>query len=527
MKKVLFFACAAIFSSGLFAQEDYELKVLTFENLSEKIDNPQYMGSLLYGTGMGFDSEKDAYSWSDSTTGLCHTLPLNWGSYCFWTGGEAVSNYNSGEEESYGDYNNQLTVYKNGVTGIATTGGGHNGSNNFAVHYGYRDQSGWSADILSSISFGDGKARIVDHMYINNTCYALNVFGNGNGLSDKIAESDWVKVLAIGYDEDNMVTDTASIFLCNGPANIINDWTKFDLSSLGRVVRIEFNVTGSSDNGYGFSQPAYFAYDDVAVRFYKSEELSSQPSVATFEDFALADTIVGVNAWKSGDYNFYTYADISEWGSYFYAFSISSETESVSSGYTEPYRSAAGGAYEGNNFAIWSNDYYGTNGLNLTAAAVVPGFMVCNNAYTVNEMQNGGYAKKFDSSDWLTLYCIGKKNGAVVDTIRCELAKDGKYINQWTYVDLSSLGEIDELVFSMDGSDKGQWGLNTPAYFCLDNFGMEMPDGYVVPQMASFTTTSVENTHDNSMMGVKIFRNGQILIERENHLYDVMGNIVQ
>ena len=31
-----------------------------------------------------------------------------------------------------------------------------------------------------------------------------------------------------------------------------------------------FNVTGSSDNGYGFSQPAYFAYDDVAVRFEKA-----------------------------------------------------------------------------------------------------------------------------------------------------------------------------------------------------------------------------------------------------------------
>ena len=29
-------------------------------------------------------------------------------------------------------------------------------------------------------------------------------------------------------------------------------------------------MTGSSDNGYGFSQPAYFAYDDVAVRFEKA-----------------------------------------------------------------------------------------------------------------------------------------------------------------------------------------------------------------------------------------------------------------
>lgn len=33
------------------------------------------------------------------------------------------------------------------------------------------------------------------------------------------------------------------------------------------MVSVEFNITGSSDNGYGYSQPAYFAYDDVAVRF--------------------------------------------------------------------------------------------------------------------------------------------------------------------------------------------------------------------------------------------------------------------
>ncbi|WP_195498189.1 DUF4465 domain-containing protein [Alistipes senegalensis] len=45
------------------------------------------------------------------------------------------------------------------------------------------------------------------------------------------------------------------------------DWQKWNLSELGKVSRIEFNVTGDSDNGYGFSQPAYFAWDDLAVRF--------------------------------------------------------------------------------------------------------------------------------------------------------------------------------------------------------------------------------------------------------------------
>ena len=59
----------------------------------------------------------------------------------------------------------------------------------------------------------------------------------------------------------------SEFYLCNGPENIVTEWTKWDLSSLGKVAKISFNMAGSSDNGYGFSQPAYFAYDDVAVAF--------------------------------------------------------------------------------------------------------------------------------------------------------------------------------------------------------------------------------------------------------------------
>ncbi|MBQ6948728.1 MAG: Ig-like domain-containing protein, partial [Firmicutes bacterium] len=39
------------------------------------------------------------------------------------------------------------------------------------------------------------------------------------------------------------------------------------MSGLGAVTKVEFNVDCSSDNGFGNSQPSYFAYDNVAVRF--------------------------------------------------------------------------------------------------------------------------------------------------------------------------------------------------------------------------------------------------------------------
>ena len=266
--------------------EDYDLRVLTFEdadykggtnfaggsNWSSLIDDPQYMGPLLYGSGGGFSSEEEAYKWTDANnTGLTHVFPYNYGSYCYWGGGHAISNYSTGDIKNYGGFEAQLTVYKKGVSGLSRTGGGHNGSNNFAVHYGYIDGSEYNkTDVLPTLTFADGSEHVIDHMYVNNTTYLLNCLVNGNDLTAKIGPDDWVKLIAIGYNAAGTKTGQVSIYLCNGPDNIVMDWTKWDLSSLGKVNSVMFNVTGSSDNGYGFSQPAYFAYDDVAVRFEKA-----------------------------------------------------------------------------------------------------------------------------------------------------------------------------------------------------------------------------------------------------------------
>ncbi len=280
--------CSLLPVSAFAAEPDYELRVLTFEDADYKggtnfaggnnwtslIDSPQYGGKLLYGeSGAGVDSVDAAYKWTDkNNTWLSNTLSEGYGSWCYWSGGHAVSNYVSGEISKYGGFESQLTVYKKDVSGLERTGGGHNGSNNFAVHYGYADNSGYGLTeaSLPTLTFADGIARVIDHMYVNNTDYALNCYIDGNGLTAKIGDDDWVKLVATGYNAAGEKTGTASIYLCNGPKDIMMDWTKWDLSGLGKVLKVTFNVTGSSDNGYGFSQPAYFAYDDVAVRFEKA-----------------------------------------------------------------------------------------------------------------------------------------------------------------------------------------------------------------------------------------------------------------
>ena len=46
------------------------------------------------------------------------------------------------------------------------------------------------------------------------------------------------------------------------------------MSVLGAVVSVAFNIVGSADlyGDWGLNAPAYFAYDDIAVRFDKNDQ---------------------------------------------------------------------------------------------------------------------------------------------------------------------------------------------------------------------------------------------------------------
>ena len=257
--------------------QEMELRTLTFEDddakfspyelsycgayirtWSDLIAEDQYMSNLIYDM-----SGSEPYYWYDeNNTELLHAFPYNYNSYAYWGGGQAISNYANTDYETYGDYNNQLTVY--GEEGA----GGHNGSANFCMHFGYADDSGYNyTEELPSFMFGDGEERVIDHIYVNNSTYALNCYINGNGLTDPIGANDKTWIIAKGFNANDEQVSESIFYLVDGPDGIVTEWTKWDLTSLGKVWRVEFNMAGTNDNGYGFSQPAYFAYDDVAVQF--------------------------------------------------------------------------------------------------------------------------------------------------------------------------------------------------------------------------------------------------------------------
>ena len=254
--------------------ETYTLRTLSFEDSDAKftgytlyggaeintwsdlIDDMQYGGSLTY-----TDYMEDTYYWYDEgNTELFHsfTTPLS-------GGGHVVSNYITEDYETlpeghYGWYELQM----------ANPIGGHNGSANFAVHNGYSDffNSQIYDASLQTLEFADGVERVIDHMYVMNTCYVLNSLTYGDGFNSAATESTYVKIVAYGYNAAEEETGSVEFALCENGV-LVTEWTKWDLSPLGKVAKVAFNFSASEDQigSYGMNCPAYFAYDDVAVRW--------------------------------------------------------------------------------------------------------------------------------------------------------------------------------------------------------------------------------------------------------------------
>ena len=323
MRKIFTSLCALLMAGTMsVSAQGYTLRVLTFEDADlgasfsgqagvdnyvstweDMIATDQGSDAMLYGDNYGMESEQ-FYWWHDGgNTELFSQLNFAYGAYAYWSGGHAISHYWSSDIVTYGDYMSQLTVYRPGSDAMNTAGGGHNGSDNFAVHFGYNDGSEYSTDGRVTLEFADGEARVIDHMYVCPTTYALNCFLNGNELTSNLSADDYVKLIAEGYANDSKVGECEFV-MANGD-DIVMDWTKWDLYSLGAVDKVVLNIVGTNDNGYGFSQPAYFAYDDVAVRF-PSAEPDPEPEPTSYTRSGLTagkfGTICLQYAVNEGDY---------------------------------------------------------------------------------------------------------------------------------------------------------------------------------------------------------------------------------
>ena len=107
------------------------------------------------------------------------------------------------------------------------------------------------------------------------------------------------------------------------------------------------------------------------------------------------------------------------------------------------------------------------------------GVYVCNHPWPYYGCVHGdGSARAFEEGDYFELIAHGVTADGTETTTSINLVEftDGelKALNDWTFFDLSSLGEVTSVYFTLNSTDVGAYGMNTAAYFCMDKFQVEV-----------------------------------------------------
>lgn len=104
------------------------------------------------------------------------------------------------------------------------------------------------------------------------------------------------------------------------------------------------------------------------------------------------------------------------------------------------------------------------------------------NSYTFYTILLGdAYARAFTNNDAFTLTIHGVAPDETEKTVEVSLAgcSNGNLTTAkgWKYVDLTPLGTVNELYFTLTTTDTGEYGANTPQYFCLDKLAVTPAEG--------------------------------------------------
>lgn len=184
----------------------------------------------------------------------------------------------------------------------------------------------------------------------------------------------------------------------------------------------------------------------------------------------------------SGSFAFDTERHTSTWWG---GFALSNQTSTVFESYADQFKSAVGSGHNSANYAVvysYTGANYAANVTNAADGADVSGFYVTNTANNVNAYVNGdgmstapgGFAK----GDWFKMTVNVVKADDTTASMdyyladyRADNEADHYYLDTWQWVDLRQFGKIKKMTFGFEGTKRNAYGLTTPTYACLDDFG--------------------------------------------------------
>lgn len=262
-----------------------------------------------------------------------------------------------------------------------------------------------------------------------------------------------------------------------------------------------------------------------------------------FESYSLAPDTFDNGAGLGGDFifnpvvlnNVYDTA----WGGSWTGFAISNRMDDTTAGYGNQYSAYPGmGNDSSSNYAV---GYYSPMITGLDSTIYIDSFKITNTTYAALSMRDGdAFAKKFGSiydasgavdstngEDYFRVWIIGENYAGTKDSIEFYLA-DYRFqdstqdyiVDEWVNIDLTELGIYwpTKITFKFESSDEGQWGINTPVYFAIDDVAWSSTTG-----LSELTEVNYE-VYPNPFQDVLLIRS-----EADAHfkLINLNGEIIQ
>lgn len=228
----------------------------------------------------------------------------------------------------------------------------------------------------------------------------------------------------------------------------------------------------------------------------KSGHVTVQPgdklAVGTFEDLGLGenthwkgDKNEVLNQFATGSFSLPNWSSMTAgWADFGY----SSETSTEFHDYHDDMRSVVGhGAQGSKTWGVLYNSSFppSTAALTLQVApegAEIPGIWLTNNAYAHSSMTKGDsfVGDPIKEGDWMKV-TLKADNGKSVEyylgDYRAATPVVDRYVlDRWAWVDLSSLGKVKTLSFTIEGSRTNAHGQLYPSYVCIDDIGASRPE---------------------------------------------------
>ncbi len=360
------------------------------------------------------------------------------------------------------------------------------------------------------ISTGNGayikldSAGEISGAYFTNTTYAYYDMKNGSGFSKQFGgvsgnDADYFKLIIKGFLSGSEVS-SVDFYLAdfrnadNSKDYILDDWTYVDFNNDGLndvlVDSISFSYESSDVGQFGMNTPAYFGMDDFN---------SISDFYADGIDFpALPEDTYDNGADGAGGFKvshlFYPNTYNADWQSW-EGWSISTQYDDTTAGYENQYSSVTPMMYSTGNW-INHNFHFVNSGITneirtpyklngfeeniygLTRIPTAVQFGITNATYAYLDMVNGSsFSKKFGGLDGndpdyfrLLINSVNNKNEVVFqDTVYLadfrfsDNTKDF-ILKEWEYAEIRP---CDKITFELQSSDVGFFGMNTPAYFCM------------------------------------------------------------